>query len=131
VIVAIFRRRLREGKTFADFKEAWEAERGFGVPARVIAATELEDPMEVLTVGFVDIDPRGLAASADDVAELEAQRHSRIDEVIESTELKAFYLVQSEHDFSAVPREIAVGSRESILDLREAGARDVPGVEPP
>jgi len=117
VIVAVFRRRLKDGKTFADFKEAWEAERGFGVPARVIAATSLEDPQEVLTVGFVDIDPRGLASSTEEVAEQEAKRHSKIDEVIESTELKAFYAVQSEHDFSADPREVEVGSPGSILDL--------------
>ncbi len=115
MIVAIFRRRLKEGKTFADFKEAWEAEKGFGVPARVIAATSLEDPREVLTVGFVDIDPRELGRTEETVAEQEAVRHSRIDEVIESTELKAFYGVQSEHDFSSIPREIERGSGESIL----------------
>ena len=115
MIVAIFRRRLKEGLTFTDFREAWEAEKGFGVPARVIAATSLEDPREVLTVGFVDIDPRELAPSEENVAEQEAIRHSRIDEVIESTELKAFYAVNSEHDFSSDPREVEVGSAESIL----------------
>ena len=115
MIVAIFRRRLKEGKTFADFKEAWEAERGFGVPARVIAATSLEDPREILTVGFVDIDPRELAPTSEAVAEGESVRHGRIDEVIETTELRAFYDARSEHDFSAEPREIELGSAESIL----------------
>jgi hypothetical protein len=115
MIVAIFRRRLNEGKTFADFKAAWEAEQGFGVPARVIAATSLEDPREVLTVGFVDIDPRELGRPEHSVAEQEAARHSRIDDVIESTALKAFYAVHTEHDFSSIPREIEFGSNESIL----------------
>lgn len=115
MIVAIFRRRLKEGRTFADFKDAWEAEKGFGVPARVIAATSLDDPREILTVGFVDIDPRELAPSEERVAEQEGLRHSQIDEVIESTELKAFYAVNSEHDFSGDPREVDVGSAESIL----------------
>ena len=101
--------------TFADFKEAWEAEKGFGVPARVIAATSLEDPREVLTVGFVVIDPRELGRAEEAVAEQEAVRHSRIDEVIESTDLKAFYDVQSEYDFSSIPREIESGSDESLL----------------
>jgi hypothetical protein len=115
MIIAVFRRRLKEGKTFADFKDAWEAEKGFGVPARVIAATNLEDPREVLTVGFVDIDPRQLARPEASVAEQEALRHGRIDEVIESTELKAFYSVRSEYDYSGDPREIPIGSAESIL----------------
>ena len=54
MVVAIFVRRLKEGLTFADFKAAWEAERGFGVPARVIAAQDLEDPREILTVAAQD-----------------------------------------------------------------------------
>jgi hypothetical protein len=33
VIVAIFRRRLKPGKKPEYFTRAWEAERGFGVPA--------------------------------------------------------------------------------------------------
>ena len=115
MVVAIFRRRLKEGRTFADFKSAWEAERGFGVPARVIAATSLEDPREVLTIGFVDIEPGDLAPSEEAVAEQEAVRHGRIDEVIESTELRAFYEVRSEHDFSSEPREVEPGTPGSIL----------------
>jgi len=44
MVVAIFVRRLKEGLTFADFKSAWEAERGFGVTAdpREIAAGSAE-----------------------------------------------------------------------------------------
>ena len=117
MIVALFRRRLKPGLTFADFKEAWEAEQGFGVPARVITAVSLEDPQEVLTVGFVDIDPEQLAAEAEAVEEQESKRHSKIDDVIESTELRAFYAVEGEFDFSADPREIETGSDESILRL--------------
>jgi hypothetical protein len=115
MVIALFRRRLKEGKTFADFKAAWEAEKGFGVPARVIAATRLDDPREVLTVGFVDIEPKALSITGEAVAEQEAARHGRIDEVIESTELRAFYAVESEHDFSSEPREIAAGDPASIL----------------
>jgi hypothetical protein len=32
MIVSVFRRRLKEGKTFDDFLEAWEADKGFGCP---------------------------------------------------------------------------------------------------
>jgi hypothetical protein len=120
VIVAVFRRRLKPGKTLADFTSAWEAERGFGVPARVFTAVSLSDPSEILTVGFVDLDPGQLEAGAAAVAAQEHDRHERIAEVIESNELREFYELGSEHDFSAEPREIDPTSPASLLAaLRE------------
>lgn len=115
MIVAIFRRRLKPGKTLEDFTRAWEAERGFGVPARVFTATSLSDPGEILTVGFVDLEPADLEAGFAEVAEQEHDRHERIAEVIESTELREFYELDSEHDFTADPREISAGSPDSLL----------------
>jgi hypothetical protein len=125
MVVAVFRRRLKRGKSFEDFKRAWEAERGFGVPARVFNAVSLEDPREVLTVGFVDVDPAELEATAAAVADQERVRHERIDRVIESTELRAMYELRGEHDFSAAPREIPTDSPESLLAaLCDARAAD-------
>ena len=121
MIIALFRRRLKEGLTYSDFEEAWRAEQGFGVPARVITAISLTDEREVLTVGFVEIEPDQLAAGADAVAEQEAKRHSKIDDVIESTELRAFYEVAGEFDFSAAPRAIEMGSEGSLFDILGAG----------
>jgi hypothetical protein len=115
VIVAIFRRRLRPGKTFEDFKAAWEAEQGFGVPARVLTAVALSDPRDVLTIGFVDLDPADLEAGFAKAAEQEQARHERIAEVIESTELREFYELRSEHDFSGAPREVDLDSTASLL----------------
>ena len=115
MIIALFRRRLKEGLSYEDFERAWKAEQGFGVPARVISAVSLEDPREVLTVGFVDIEAAQLAAGAEAVAAQEAKRHSKIDDVIESTELRAFYEVAGEFDFSAEPQEIERGSEASLL----------------
>lgn len=37
MIVAVFIRRLKEGMKFEDFKRAWEADKGFGVPTRVFS----------------------------------------------------------------------------------------------
>lgn len=115
MIVTVFRRRLKEGKTFADFLEAWQAEKGFGVPTRVFNAQRLDDEGEILTFGFVDAEASALGAAATEVAEQEAVRHSRIDEVIESTELRAFYELRCEHDLSSSPRQIGLGSSESML----------------
>lgn len=115
MIVAVFRRRLKPGKTLEDFTRAWEAERGFGVPARVFTAVSLSDPGEILTVGFVDLDPAELEAGAAAVAEQEHQRHEAIAAVIESTELREFYALGSEFDFSGEPREVVPSSPESLL----------------
>lgn len=115
MIVSILRRRLREGTSFEDFIEAWEAERGFGVPTRVFNAVDLNDQRDILTVAFVQVAAEVFAEAAESVAEQEAVRHSRIDEVIESTELRAFYELQCEHDLSAEPREVALQSQESLL----------------
>jgi hypothetical protein len=53
----VFVRRLREGKTYEDFRAAWYPDEGFGVPARVLAGATLVDPRTIVTVGFVDADP--------------------------------------------------------------------------
>jgi hypothetical protein len=115
VIVAVFRRRLRDGFSFDDFIAAWEADKGFGVPARVVNAVSLDDPREVLSVGFVDIPPAAMADLGDAVAAQEDVRHSRIDAVVESTELRAFYDLRTEHDFSGAPRQIDLTSSQSLL----------------
>ena len=115
MIVAVFHRRLKSGASFDDFIEAWEADKGFGVPARVFNAVSLDDPHEILSIGFVDVDAAALGGAVENVAGQEAVRHSRIDEVIESTVLRAFFDLRTEHDLSAAPREIERGSADSLL----------------
>ena len=115
MIVSVFVRRLREGCSFADFLREWEADVGFGVPTRVFNAVSVEDPREVISIGFVGVTPaelkEGLAAARD----TEQVRHDRIDTVIESTTLRAMYDVQTEYDFTAVPRRIDLADVESLL----------------
>lgn len=121
MIVAVFRRRLKDGASFEDFVGAWEAEAGFGVPARVFNAVSLEDPREILSVGFVSVDAAELSALGAQVADAEAERHGRIDDVIESTELRAFYELRTEHDFSDDPRAVDPASAESLLAALRGG----------
>jgi hypothetical protein len=115
VIVSVFVRRLKEGRTYADFIAEWEADQGFGVPTRVFTAQSLEDPRDIITIGFVAVSPQELAEWMAGGSEPEAVRHERIDTVIESTRLRCMYEVHSEHDFTAMPLPIAVGSPESLL----------------
>ena len=115
MIVSGFVRRLREGCSFAGFLREWEADVGFGVPTRVFNAVSLDDPREVISIGFVGVTPaeleEGLAAARDS----EQVRHDRTDTVIESTTLRAMYHVQAEHDFTAVPQRIDLAAAESLL----------------
>ncbi len=115
MIVSVFVRRLKEGRTYEDFVREWEADEGFGVPTRVFTAQSLDDPRDVITIGFVAVSADELAQWAAAASEPEAVRHDRIDTVIESTTLKAMYDLRSEHDFTTVPRLISQGAPESLL----------------
>ena len=115
MIVSVLVRRLKEGRTFDDFVAEWEADEGFGVPTRVFAAQSLEDPGDVITIGFVAVTPAEFADWSASASAPEAARHERIESVIESTALRAFYDLGGEYDFSASPRRIAEGAPESLL----------------
>ena len=115
MIVSVFVRRLKEGRTFAEFVEEWEADEGFGVPTRVFNAQSLDDPRDIISVGFVDVSVDGLEAAMAGFTKPESVRHDRIETVIESTSLRCMYEIRTEHDFTSTPREIAVGSPASLL----------------
>lgn len=115
MIVSVFVRRLKEDATFEQFISEWEADKGFGVPARVINSVSLEDPRDILTIGFVAVSVDELMDGLKSVARQEAVRHDRIETVIESTTLKCMYDVKTEHDFTNDPRVIQVGSADSLL----------------
>jgi hypothetical protein len=102
VFVSVLVRRLRPGKTYDDFVDAWYPDRGFGFDGRgPILARSLADDREILAFGFVDLPDRAAVRDAlTRVAQQEAVRHERIDAVIESTELRGIYEIVDEFDFS-------------------------------
>ena len=63
----------------------------------------MADAREVMTVGFVDVAPDDLEHLGERVLAAEQTRHDRIDAVIESTELRTFFVVEGDHDFSDAP----------------------------
>jgi hypothetical protein len=117
----VFVRTLKEGRTSADFVEDWEADRrGFGQPTRVFNAQSLDDPRDIISIGFVDIGADALQEALASVAAQEQVRHDRIDSVVESTTLRCLYELRTEHDFTAEPMAIEPGSTESLLTPLEA-----------
>jgi hypothetical protein len=43
IVSSVLVRRLQEGQTYEDFREAWLPDQGFGFPMRVISAVRAED----------------------------------------------------------------------------------------
>ncbi len=109
MIVSMIVRRLREGSTFEDFRRAWYPDRGFGVPSRVLNAVRLDDPREILSIGFLDIAPDDLDDLAADIAAAEAKRHYRIEGVIEATEIRALFEIVDDEDFTDRPHPFSSG----------------------
>jgi hypothetical protein len=103
MFISVLARTLRPGKTYSDFVDAWYPDRGFGVPGRgPYTGRNIAHERELIAVGFVDLSDRQvLDEGLRRVARQEQVRHERIDEVIESTQLRGIYEVLDEFDFSS------------------------------
>lgn len=113
--IAVLVRRLKPGKTYDDFIDAWYPDKGFGVPVKgPYVARDIGDDRSILVTAFVDL-PAG--ASLDEVmqriAAQEAVRHDRIAEVIEATALHGLYEVAGSFDFST-DETVAAGRRARV-----------------
>jgi hypothetical protein len=115
MIVSVFVRRLKEGATFEQFEAEWAADEGYGIPTRVFNAQSLEDPRDVLSIGFVSASAAEFAQWLAEYPSHDAERHDRIETVIESTRLQAVFDLRSEHDFTTQPVTIASGDGASLL----------------
>ena len=115
MIVSVFVRRLKEGATFEQFESEWAADEGYGIPTRVFNAQSLQDPRDVLSIGFVTATAAEFAQWLAEEPSHDAERHDRIDTVIESTTLQAIYDLRSEHDFTTRLLQIAAEDGASLL----------------
>jgi hypothetical protein len=98
ITIAIVTRRLKEGKTYEDFRKAWFHTVGFGTPSRLYTMINAADPREIIVMGFVETDlDRFMDGLAIDVKE--RLGHS-LDEIIEPEIYRTFGILISEDDFS-------------------------------
>jgi hypothetical protein len=100
MIISILTRRLREGKTYEDFREAWQRAYGFGIPTRVVSAQSLDDPREIVTIGFSDLEVSEIDAFLERIGPEEARRHERIDAVIDPGMTRRFYVQVADDDLT-------------------------------
>lgn len=98
--ISILTRRLKEGKTYEEFRQAWYHTVGFGMSGTLYSAINVFDPREVLVVGMGEIrpdqDPMALARM--DVKE---RLDHPLEAVIEPEIGRTFGLLVAEDDFSA------------------------------
>ena len=115
IAVAIVKRRLREGKTYDDFRHAWYHGTGFGAANRMFTLLNVADPREIVVIGLTE-------TSLEDAARLIAvdaaeRAGTPLDAVVEPTIDRTFGILVAEDDFSArgpIPyREAAVGGRRT------------------
>lgn len=131
MLAVVFRRHLREGVPYEDYVDAWRAEKGYGVEARVLNATSLADEREVLTVGFVGISTHAMKLAQRFLAHHDESRHDRIEDVIDAPPIVVRAEAIAEHHVAPGEpvRPVRVGSRESMLHLAHAHASEESSVE--
>lgn len=99
ITIAIVTRRLKEGKTYEDFRKAWYHSVGFGTPSKLYTMINAADPCEIIVIGFVEAEPDQYLAGLD-IDVKERLDHS-LDDVIEPDIGRKFGILVSEDDFSA------------------------------
>lgn len=121
--VAIVKRRLKEGKTYEDFRKAWYHTTGFGTGNKMLTVMNVADPREIIVIGMTE-------ANLEQARELividskERKDHS-LDDIIEPEIDRTFGVLIAEDDFSAKGpvqyKQAMVGGK--VTDMAEL-ARD-------
>lgn len=105
--ISILTRRLREGKTYDDFRKAWFHTTGFGVEGkevdgssnRMFSMINVFDPREVVVIGFATTTLEQLEEALN--IDVKVRGENPLDEVIEPEIGRKFCALVSEDDFSA------------------------------
>lgn len=120
--VAIITRRLKEGKTYEDFRKAWYHTVGFGTPTKMYTAISVNDPREIIVMGFVESDlDQYLDGLKIDVKE---RLDNPLDDVIEPGIGRQFGILVSEDDFSP---DGALDYKPPSLNGKETNLKEVYG----
>jgi len=100
IVIAVLVRRLREGKSYEDFRDAWLPEQGFGFPTRAVSAQRVDDDREIITIGFSELDEAEAEAQLQRIGPQEERRHDRIDALVEPEMTRRFYVQVAEDEFT-------------------------------
>lgn len=103
MIISVLKRRLKEGKDYSDFRAAWLPDKGFGVPTRVVSMVGVEDPREVVTIGFTEIELDEVEAFLERIGPQEKLRHDRLEQVLEPGGTNEVYIQVADDDLTDEP----------------------------
>ena len=96
--ISIITRRLKEGKTYEDFRKAWYHTVGFGTSTKMISALNIYDPHEIIVIGFIEGEIEGFEEGLE--IDVKERLENPLDDVIEPEIRRKFGLIVSEDDFS-------------------------------
>jgi hypothetical protein len=116
---AIIKRRLKEGKTYEDFRRAWYHTIGFGTANKMFTIINGLDPREIIVIGFNETSLKQVRELAD--IDIQERLSNPLDDVIEPEIERTFGILIAEDDFSPsgeIEYKVAsVGGKET--DLKE------------
>ncbi len=118
ITVSIVTRRLKEGKTYEDFRKAWYHTVGFGTSSKLYTMINAHDPREIIVIGFVEAELEEYQAKLGiDVKERLA---NPLDDVIEPEIGRQFGILISEDDFSGEGKieykSPSISGKETVLE---------------
>lgn len=104
--ITIIHRRLREGKTFDDYRKAWFHATGFGASTTMYTVVNAFDPHELISVavgGDDTADFREMKSKMQSILniDLKERNSSPLDDIVEENIVRHFGLVIAEDDFSS------------------------------
>lgn len=118
--VSIITRRLKEGKTYEDFRKAWYHTVGFGTSSKLYTALNINDPREIIVMGFVESKIEDFMKGLE--IDVKERFENPLDDVIEPEIGRKFGMVISEDDFSD---EGAIQYKEPSINGNETDIKSV------
>lgn len=120
--VAIVKRRLKEGKTYDDFRKAWYHTIGFGTKNKMFSLINAFDEREIIVIGFTE-----LPTETEDILEglridVKERIDNPLDDIIEPEIERDFGILISEDDFSA---EGSIDYKKPTVDGIEIDVEEV------
>jgi hypothetical protein len=99
--VAIVKRRLKEGKTYDDFRKAWYHTIGFGTKNKMFSLINAFDEREIIVIGFTEIPEEQEDILNGLRIDVKERLDNPLDDIIEPEIQRDFGILISEDDFSA------------------------------
>jgi hypothetical protein len=100
ITVSVVKRRLKEGKTYEDFRKAWYHTVGFGTKCKLYTSINVRDPREIIVIAFAELTLENASKTLD--IDIKERTVNTLDDVIEPDIGRSFSVMISEDDFSGV-----------------------------